>query len=70
MKRLFAILLVLVLVPCAYATDVCNCKGYDGIGGPCYAGIGGPAYAGFYVELSGNDQIMELAGFSDSKPHA
>ena len=41
MKRLFAILLVLVLVPCAYATDVCNCKGYDGIGGPCYAGIGG-----------------------------
>ena len=23
--------------------DVCNCKGYAGIGGPCYDGIGGPA---------------------------
>jgi hypothetical protein len=28
------------------ATDVCNCLGYAGIGGPCYSGIGGPAYAG------------------------
>ena len=26
--------------------DICNCKGYKGIGGPCYAGKGGPAYAG------------------------
>lgn len=25
---------------------VCNCKGYDGPGGPCYAGPGGPAYDG------------------------
>ena len=47
MERLFAILLFCVLVPCTYATDVCNCKGYAGIGGPCYAGFGGPAYAGF-----------------------
>jgi hypothetical protein len=23
------------------ATDVCNCLGYAGIGGPCYSGIGG-----------------------------
>ena len=29
-----------------YARDVCNCKGYDGPGGPCYSGPGGPAYAG------------------------
>ena len=26
--------------------NVCNCKGYDGPGGPCYAGPGGPAYDG------------------------
>ena len=28
------------------STTVCNCKGYDGVGGPCYAGVGGPAYDG------------------------
>lgn len=28
------------------ANDVCNCKGYDGPGGPCYDGPGGPAYRG------------------------
>jgi hypothetical protein len=26
--------------------DICNCKGYDGPGGPAYSGPGGPAYAG------------------------
>lgn len=34
--------------------NVCNCKGYSGVGGPCYdgpggaaySGVGGPAYAG------------------------
>ena len=26
--------------------DICICKGYRGIGGPCYAGKGGPMYAG------------------------
>ena len=29
-----------------YSNDICNCKGYAGIGGACYAGIGGPAYDG------------------------
>jgi hypothetical protein len=28
------------------APAICNCKGYDGPGGPCYSGPGGPAYAG------------------------
>ena len=27
----------------ANCPSVCNCIGYDGIGGPCYDGIGGPA---------------------------
>ena len=30
----------------AQAVDVCNCRGNDGPGGPCYSGAGGPAYAG------------------------
>ena len=30
----------------APSNDVCNCKGYAGVGGSCYAGVGGPAYAG------------------------
>jgi hypothetical protein len=30
----------------AIARNVCNCKGYDGPGGPCYAELGGPAYTG------------------------
>ena len=30
----------------ANCPSVCNCIGYDGIGGPCYDGIGGPAYDG------------------------
>ena len=28
------------------AINPCNCKGYDGPGGPCYSGPGGPAYDG------------------------
>ncbi len=28
------------------ASSVCNCHGYNGPGGPCYAGPGGPAYDG------------------------
>ena len=44
MNRLFAflvvILLLLVTTP-ASANDPCNCKGYAGVGGPCYAGVGG-----------------------------
>ncbi len=28
------------------APDICNCKGYDGPGGPCYSGPGGAAYDG------------------------
>lgn len=23
------------------SNNVCNCKGYSGVGGPCYSGIGG-----------------------------
>lgn len=26
--------------------EICNCRGYDGPGGPCYSGPGGPAYDG------------------------
>ncbi len=26
--------------------NVCNCKGYSGVGGPRYDGVGGPAYDG------------------------
>jgi hypothetical protein len=25
----------------AFANNVCNCKGYAGVGGPCYSGVGG-----------------------------
>lgn len=32
--------------PVKAATDVCNCKGYDGPGGACYSGPGGAAYDG------------------------
>ena len=28
------------------SNDICNCKGYAGVGGPCYGGVGGPAYDG------------------------
>jgi hypothetical protein len=40
------LLLMLVWLKTVMATDVCNCKGYAGIGGLCYSGLGGPAYAG------------------------
>ena len=29
-----------------FASDVCNCKGYAGPGGPCYSGPGGQCYSG------------------------
>ena len=35
------ILLVTLLSSPAMAIDPCNCKGYDGPGGPCYDGPGG-----------------------------
>jgi len=41
-----AVLIIAFWLQPAIANDVCNCKGYDGPGGPCYAGPGGPAYAG------------------------
>ena len=45
----YAILLLLLCVwaqPVAAQGDICNCRGYDGPGGPCYDGPGGPAYDG------------------------
>jgi hypothetical protein len=36
----------LALSMSVHAVDVCDCKGYSGPGGPCFAGPGGPAYAG------------------------
>lgn len=32
--------------PSSAPNNVCNCKGYDGVGGPCYGGVGGLAYSG------------------------
>ena len=48
MKRslLFLILVGWLGMEQALANDVCNCKGYKGVGGSCYAGVGGAAYAG------------------------
>jgi hypothetical protein len=53
MKKLLGILFFATIVLVAFSNqsvfsnpDVCNCKGYKGIGGPCYAGKGGPAYKG------------------------
>jgi len=44
-------------VQSASANSICNCKGYAGLGGPCYDGLGGPAYAGLggpaYAGLGG-----------------
>ena len=40
------LLLMMFWLKPAMAIDVCNCKGYAGIGGPCFAGIGGPANSG------------------------
>jgi hypothetical protein len=36
-------LLIFACLESAFAIDVCNCKGYSGVGGPCYSGPGGPA---------------------------
>ncbi|MGI9228429.1 MAG: hypothetical protein ACR2P9_01060 [Gammaproteobacteria bacterium] len=47
MRSLFAVtVLVLLLIPiqAIACPAVCNCKGYDGIGGVCYDGVGGPCY--------------------------
>ena len=47
MKRILLIVFILFfLSSSAIARNVCNCKGYDGPGGPCYAESGGPAYTG------------------------
>ena len=47
MKKISLIVSILFfLSSSAIARNVCNCKGYDGPGGPCYAEPGGPAYAG------------------------
>jgi hypothetical protein len=39
-------LLMFACLKLALASDVCNCKGYAGPGGPGYSGPGGPAYDG------------------------
>ena len=45
--KFFCLLILLVLLSTsAFARNVCNCKGYNGPGGPCYAEPGGPAYTG------------------------
>ena len=47
MKKISLIVFILFFLSSSViARNVCNCKGYDGPGGPCYAEPGGPAYAG------------------------
>ena len=46
MKRYILVVIMIFLSSSAMARNVCNCKGYDGPGGACYAEPGGPAYAG------------------------
>jgi len=47
MNRISIIVSILFfLSSSAAARNACNCKGYDGPGGACYAEPGGPAYAG------------------------
>ena len=47
MKKISLIIFILFFLSAsAIARNVCNCKGYDGPGGPCYAEPGGPAYTG------------------------
>ncbi len=42
MKKISLIVTILFFLSAsAIARNVCNCKGYDGPGGPCYAGPGG-----------------------------
>ena len=45
-KLIIATVVLLAWLTPALANGPCNCKGYDGPGGPCYAGPGGPAYDG------------------------
>ena len=46
MKRYTLVVILFFLSSSVIARNVCNCKGYDGPGGACYAEPGGPAYAG------------------------
>jgi hypothetical protein len=43
MKRTILLLILVGWLNPTLANDVCNCKGYAGVGGPCYAGVGGAA---------------------------
>lgn len=45
-KLLTTIFSILLFTNLAFSINPCNCKGDDGIGGPCYKGIGGGAYDG------------------------
>ena len=46
MKRYTLVVILFFLSSSVIARNVCNCKGNDDPGGPCYAAPGGPAYAG------------------------
>ena len=46
MKRYTLVAILFFLSSSVIARNVCNCKGNDDPGGPCYAEPGGPAYAG------------------------
>ena len=46
MKRYTLVAILFFLSSSVIARNVCNCKGSDDPGGPCYAEPGGPAYAG------------------------
>ena len=46
MKRYILVVILFFLSSSVIARNVCNCKGNDDPGGPCYAEPGGPAYAG------------------------
>ena len=45
MKKLL-LLLLLSFSFVGSANAACACKGYSGVGGPCYDGVGGPMYSG------------------------
>ena len=45
-KFMTFILLCFLSIPAISCPKICNCIGYDGIGGPAYKGIGGSAYDG------------------------
>ena len=46
MKRYILVVILFFLSSSVIARNVCNCKGNDDPGGPCYSEPGGPAYAG------------------------